>query len=378
MNFVKNFRPALLLSTTLLYGSVCSIAVLQASDIKSEAEIKMSSKRFNTAKDELLFNAYGHLKARAIQIAADLKIADILHQQPMGVDDLANRLGAHVLNLKRLMMVLESHEVFKKNSDGTFYLTEQSEFLRSDHPQSLRAAVAKEMDSKRWESVGALDMAVKNGSTPFNILNGMGFYDYLEGNPKAHERFNAGMGNFSVVEDSEIPKCYDFSGARCVMDVGGSYGGFLATVLKENQSIQGILFDLPATVKAQTSLSPTTHQDRYKVVGGSFFDQIPEGADIHVMKRVFHNWSDENCHLILRNSAKALPKEGKVLIVDVVLEDSSKPNILKDGDLIMMSLGEGRERTREEFRLLLEGAGFTLNRILPTSTKLSIIEGIRQ
>ena len=46
-------------------------------------------------------------------------------------------------------------------------------------------------------------------------------------------------------------------------------------------------------------------------------------------------------------------------------------------DLIMLTMfGGGRVRTAREFRTLLEGGGFTLSRILPTESSVSVIEAL--
>jgi O-methyltransferase domain len=63
--------------------------------------------------------------------------------------------------------------------------------------------------------------------------------------------------------------------------------------------------------------------------------------------------------------------------VEGILQPGNDPDPLKFGDLNMLVLLAGRERTAVEFRVLLESAGFALMRILPTPSQWSIVEGIR-
>jgi hypothetical protein len=45
-------------------------------------------------------------------------------------------------------------------------------------------------------------------------------------------------------------------------------------------------------------------------------------------------------------------------------------------DMQMLVMLGGRERTLEEFRALLESAGFKLTRVIPTESPLQLIEAI--
>ena len=47
------------------------------------------------------------------------------------------------------------------------------------------------------------------------------------------------------------------------------------------------------------------------------------------------------------------------------------------GDVHMLALTGGRERSEAEYRALFAAAGFTLTRVIPTRSWFSIIEGVR-
>ena len=81
--------------------------------------------------------------AQAIQVAAELHgIADVLADDPLPLDDLADRVGADPDALKRLMRALISHGIFRQRRDGRYDLTALAETLRSDAPFLMGAVCA--------------------------------------------------------------------------------------------------------------------------------------------------------------------------------------------------------------------------------------------
>ena len=93
------------------------------------------------------------------------------------------------------------------------------------------------------------------------------------------------------------------------------------------------------------------------------------------MRHIIHDWDDDKATTILRNCYKALNADGRVLLVESVIAPGNDPSFAKLLDLTMMVLPGGKERTADEYRVLLEAAGFTLSQIIPTNTDVSIIEG---
>jgi hypothetical protein len=110
--------------------------------------------------------------------------------------------------------------------------------------------------------------------------------------------------------------------------------------------------------------------------GGSFFDDVPAGADGYLMKYILHDWDDEKSHRLLENCRAAMAPGGRVLVVDHVIAPGNGANWGKLLDINMLALTGGLERTREGFRALFAGAGLRLRRIVPTACPLSILEAV--
>jgi hypothetical protein len=93
------------------------------------------------------------------------------------------------------------------------------------------------------------------------------------------------------------------------------------------------------------------------------------------MRHIIHDWDDDKSLTILRNCRRALGQGGKLVVVEGVVPPGNEPSVSKFFDLAMLVMPGGMERTEEEYRQLFEAAGFRLNRIVPTRTWVSVIEG---
>jgi len=117
--------------------------------------------------------------------------------------------------------------------------------------------------------------------------------------------------------------------------------------------------------------------DRCRLTAGDFFESVPVGGDVYMMKYVLHNWEDESCVKILSNCRKAMSAKGRVLIADPVIAADNRPEWGKLLDIQMMVLLRGRERTKKEFAAVFRKAGLKLTRVIPTTCPLSLVEAVR-
>jgi hypothetical protein len=166
-----------------------------------------------------------------------------------------------------------------------------------------------------------------------------------------------------------ISMAYDFSKFKTVCDIGGGQGFLLKSILETNPATKGILFDFESAAKEHV-LGETAA--RVQIVNGSFFDSIPP-AGCMILKNIIHDWNDSNSVKILRNCRQNLNQNGKILLIEQVVEEPFNFKMLFY-DLHMQVMLGGAERTEEEFRYLIDAAGLKLDRIIPTKSFLKIIE----
>ena len=205
----------------------------------------------------------------------------------------------------------------------------------------------------------------------------MGTFDYYHQHAEAAACFNAAMTSLSGHELAAIIAAYDFAGMATMIDVGGGQGALLAEILKTYPHVRGILFDLPAVVEsAQSLLAAAGIADRCTCVAGDFFQTLPGGGDAYIFKRVIHDWDDPQAQAILTQCRRAMAAHSRLLLMERVLPPGNTPSVGKLADITMLVHYGALERTEAEYRVLLEAAGFTLVRIIPTQAPLSIIEGV--
>jgi ubiquinone/menaquinone biosynthesis C-methylase UbiE len=201
-------------------------------------------------------------------------------------------------------------------------------------------------------------------------------FDYLAEHPDKARIFDAAMVGVHGRESNAVLNAYDFSGIEVVADIGGGNGSQITEILKKHNKMKGILFDLPHVIeRAKERIQAAGLLDRCKLVSGSFFDAVPEGADAYILRHIIHDWDEDKCLTILRNCHRAMLPASKLLVIESVIPPGNERFLGKFLDLHMLLIPGGKERTENEYRALFEQAGFELRRIVPTGTEVSIVEG---
>lgn len=321
-----------------------------------------------------MVNAYQ--VSQAIHVVATLGIADLLADGPRSIDDLAGVTETHAPTLYRLLRALASVGVFVE-TDGRFGLTPLAEYLRTDVPGSVRSWAMFIGRPYTWSAWAHLIGSVKTGETAFPKSYGMSVWEYRASHPEENEIFNDAMTQLSAGAAEMIADSYDFSEIVTLADVGGGQGELLAKILAVNPDLRGILIDQPHVVAgAKDLLERMGVAGRCEVVGGSFFETVPGGADAYLFKSVIHNWDDETAAGILRKCREVIPDDGRLLIVELVFGPPNEPDPMKFMDLMMLVMPGGKERTEAEFRTLLAQAEFELRNITATGSPYDIIESV--
>jgi O-methyltransferase domain/Dimerisation domain len=268
-------------------------------------------------KETLLGMALGYMLARAVHVAAEMGIADLLSDGPKRVEELAQATGARPPSLYRLLRALAGNGIFAEDSSGRFELTPPAEWLRSDIPGSLRDAVRLAGDitgeSKWWNMWSDLQRCVMTGDPEWDRLYQTDFYTHLASAPEANQWWSRGVASFAATEVAPIVDSYDFSPFKRIVDVGGGRGSLLAEILKRNPNARGVLYDHPLIVKEPEYLAAAGVLDRCELIGGNFLQSVPAGGDAYISKRILMDWDDDDCVKLLRLCARQCLNTGACL-----------------------------------------------------------------
>jgi hypothetical protein len=318
---------------------------------------------------------WGFTVSQAVHVAAKLGIADLLRDRPVTAHEVAAASAANEPALLRLLRALTSIDLLVEDEHGRFAATPTGEFLRSDHPQSLRARAIVYGSPFFWRPWGNLAGSIATGKPAFDLVYGEPFFAHLAHTSEDADAFNAFATSATGGDLLAILAAYDFSGLAKIVDVGGGQGALLQGILERYPKATGVLFDLPAVVAGAHDLRESTVAARCDIVAGDMFQAVPPGGDAYLLTAILHDWADAEAIQILRTCRRAIAGAGKLIVIDAVLAPSNVPDFAKLLDLMMLVLLTGRERTEVEFRNLYAAAGFRLSRIIPAG-EAAIIEGV--
>ena len=312
----------------------------------------------------------------ALRVAATLRLADFMPDDGTGegavLGDLAERAGADPEALARMLRHLVQHGVFTEPRPGRFAANQTAALLRTGQP----GAVWLDLDGFG----GRMDLAftglahtVRTGEPAWEPVFGQPFWAYLDANPVISASFDATMavdaGNAPVADG------YDWTTVRHVADIGGGTGTLIAEVLRSNPRLRGTLADLPETAaRARQYLAGLGLDGRCEVVGQSFFDPLPPGADAYLLNRVIHDWDDAAATAILRRCAEAAGSTGRVLVIESHGTPGGDPAAFAEMNLRMLVLTGGRERTIDDYSALAADAGLQVTAVHDITERYVIIE----
>lgn len=307
--------------------------------------------------------------------AATLRLPVLVARGVNNPSEIAQRVDAQERSIARLLRALVSVGLFDMNADGGVLLNDKSQLLRSDVPGSLRNAALFYGDPIIMKSYALLPEVVRAGRSAFELQYERSFYDYIAEDPTVGPTFHSMMTDFTAQELAAVVDAYDFSQAQRVVDVGGGHGNLVMVLLKIYPSLCGIVFDL--TKPTQNTLAEVESeglQDRIAFEAGDFFRGVPRGGDVYLLKSIIHNWNDEDAIRILKSISAAMPSNGRLLVVERVVPPGNGASEAKLFDINMMVTAGGLERTEQEHKQLLDSAGLSLVRVIPTRTYMSLIE----
>jgi hypothetical protein len=304
--------------------------------------------------DDLLRLINGYQVSQALHVATALGIPDRLADGARDAEDLALATDAHAPALYRLLRALAAVGVLHEDADRRFALTPLGEGLRTDAPDSPAGWAAFIGRPYHWSAWSQLLHSVRTGENAFAAVHGVDVWTYRAEHPDESAIFDAAMTALAARVATGVLAAYDFGRFEVVADIGGSRGTLLAAILAHHPHLRGILFDLPGVI-AGVDLG-----QRCQVVGGSFFEEVPGGADAYILKSVLHDWDDETSVRILETIRRAAPEGSAVLILERRLGPPNTEPAGKLSDLNMLVATGGQERTREEYARLLEAAGYAL------------------
>jgi len=321
----------------------------------------------------------GHIPVQLACAMAGLGLADLLADGPMKVDELSAAAKARPELLRRLVRGLADIGLVTLEDDDRVSATEMGALLRSGTAGSMRD-LALYRGGPSYTSWGKLEHTVRTGEPAFEAALGAPFFSYMRDHPEDGAAFDGGMTRLSLDIIDEALARYDFSVARRILDVGGGRGHFAAAVLEAHPQLEGAVLDLPERIGAADAyLRGRGLGERCAAIGGNFFDSVPVGYDVHILKWILHDWNDASCRQLLAQCRAALPADGRLLVVELLLPDGAaadgrlRPAIQTDL-FMLVNFADSRERSLDEYERLLGDCGFALEQAIALPSSFSVLD----
>jgi SAM-dependent methyltransferase len=288
-----------------------------------------------------------------LRVAVTLRIAEHIDAGTAELERLAAAARCDADALGGVLRHLVAKGVFEEPARGRFSLNDAARRLLDP---GERVGLDLEGIGGRMAHAWATLLAyVRTGAPAYQDVFGRPFFEDLDAHPEIGASFDALMGQ--VGHGTPDPG-FDLTGGwgrvRHVVDVGGGTGGMLAELLRMRPDVRGTLVDLPKTAaRAAETFRSAGVQDRATAVGQSFFDPLPAGADLYLLRGVINDWPDREARAILRRCGDAARPGGRVVVLKSITPDAAAPR----GVEIEWVLVGGKARGLAEFAALAGDAG---------------------
>lgn len=315
-----------------------------------------------TSFSQLSADLVGFWRTQTIRTAVKVGVFEAL---PESQSQIARKCNLDYKHTERILHALAELNL-TMFSHGQWQTTDKGEYLKHDHPLTLADAALEygECFTQKWEHLpDMLRAQIDPRSQDF-------FSDIALSTDQLRSHHRA-LKSYALHDYREVPRNLRLEGRERVVDAGGGTGSLGTLLLEEYPDLSVTVLDRPEVIRLAEQGTK-----KLKLRAADIFEDWGIKCDVVVMARVLHDWSDDLAIQILRNARNALPKGGKVFLVEMVL-----PKIRPDGGLcslhIFVSSG-GKERTVNEYKLLFRKSGFELKEVRRMSALPSIIVGVAQ
>ena len=290
-----------------------------------------------------------------LHVVVTLRIAEWIEGGAAEIGALAEAAGCDRNVLHAVLGHLVHKGVFEEPEPGRFALNDAARELTD--PSRRIGLDLEGIGGRMAHAWSTLLEFTRTGRPAYHKVFGRSFWEDLDAHPEVAASFDALIG---PVGHGEFSPDFDVQGGwdavHTVVDVGGGTGAMLAAILRARPHVRGILADLPRTVaRAATTFQAAGVADRATTYAQSFFDPLPPGGDVYLLRGILNDWPDREAAAILRRCAEAASPRGRVVVLKSVGEEGS-PKDLR----IEMLLAGGKRRTLSEFDELARASGLAV------------------
>ncbi|XP_011781609.1 PREDICTED: N-acetylserotonin O-methyltransferase-like protein, partial [Colobus angolensis palliatus] len=312
-----------------------------AGQAAAEAECHRTRATLPPFPTRLLELLDGFKLSKALLTACKLKVFDWLKDEaPQKAADIASKVDASACGTERLLDVCAAMGLLEKTEQGD----------RTQRERCFSQKGEKQRVNERGGTVVAVSMPQKSPAV---------FQDVYYQSPEMQLRFMQAMHGVAKLTARQVATAFDLSRFSSACDVGGCTGALARELAREYPRLHVTVFDLPDIVELAVHFQPAGPQAaQIHFAAGDFFRDPLPSAELYVLCRILHDWSDDKVHTLLSKVAESCKPGAGLLLVETLLDEKREAQGSLIQSLNMLVQTEGRERSRGEYQCLLELHGF--------------------
>ena len=315
--------------------------------------------------EELSADMVGLWRTQTIHAAVDLGVFEFL---PASAKEVERQAQLHRSVGIRLMRALTELGLVWRDTEGMYYPTERGSLLTRSHPLSL-ADAARHWSRESYEAWVDITRSLRTGESDFERLHGENFFDWIQDRPADLKAYHLAMSSYARHDYRGLADSVDFTAHNSILDAGGGTGELAFALLRSCPRLEAMVMDRPEVVEG--AIPPTDLEGRCRFIEGDLFQKWPVTSDAVILARVVHDWPDRDALRILGRAREAMPEDGTLYVVEMVLDEDTGQGGLLDMNMLVMT--QGAERTEKQFRDILAQAGFGLLDVIETGSVSSVI-----
>lgn len=316
------------------------------------------------AERQRLTELFDIAPSRVLYAMCALNVADHIPAAGISLVELAAQLGLDIARLNRLVLAAQSLRVCHVDEHDMVRLTPAGSLLRADRDDSLWAEFADNSLFGHWSSFAE---TIRDGRSSYELHHGHSLFGHLS---SSHTRLSAFHSHMHQRAAQLYRPLVPYLLSRCttsVLDVAGGTGGLAELLLSHSPTIKVTVMDRPEVISLIPPHPRHPHNGRLATLSGDITQRLPGGFDTYVLSSVLHDWPDDAAAEILRNCRTAALNGGEIIILERVLADRG-PDPRRMGDMWMLAMTGGRERTRAQWSALADAADLTLHQVHHVNT----------
>lgn len=322
----------------------------------------------------------------ALTVASELGVYEALAETPTTSADLARRLELKPQGTETLLRMLVALGLLVVH-DGRHqltgvarnYLLRKSPYywghvwslsidMSSIHARLREALVTKPASAPETPTAGA-------GKTSVEAWESGQIDDEQAG------RIARFMHSHSMAAASGLARDVRFERVNRLLDVGGGSGCFSIALAHRYPDLRCTIMELPAMCRqAQKYIADAGLAKRIDTRSVDMFREAwPSGYDAMFFSNIFHDWSFETCAQLAASAYAALPKNGRIYLHEMLLDDTgTAPRTAAAFSMLMLLGTRGQQFRFSELKGLLAGVGFVDIGVTPAYAYYSIVSGSKR